>query len=133
VRPVSCELLELPSSYDGLVVPVEWLLPPPQVPLELAPLVLEPLRELELPLECELPDDDERELEPPAVPRLETPPSLRVDAARPASAGRGKAISSANAPAAIANPLLPFIANLKLPMIFDLLVGQSAHPFPAAP
>ena len=128
MRPVSCEpLVALPSSCDGLVV-----LLPPQVPLVLEPLVLEPLRVLEPLLERE-PLDDELELEPLDVPRLETPPSLRVDAPRPASADCGNAISSANAPAATVSPLLPFIANLKLPMIFDLLVGHSAHPFPAAP
>jgi len=101
---------------------------PAQEPLVLEPLLLEPLLELA----CEL-LEPECELEPLDVPRLETPPSLRVDAPRPACACCGNAISSANVPAATASPLLPLIANLKLPMIFRLLVGHAAHPVPAAP
>lgn len=122
MRPLSCEPREAPpSSRDGL------LEPPPldQEPRVDAP---EPLDRLLDPLL-----DPECELEPPAVPRLETPPSLRVDAPRPACAVCGTAISNANVPAAIASPLLPLIANLRLPMVFRLLVGHAAHPFPAAP
>ena len=123
-----------PPSFDPLLAPPSLgagLVPPPPPlhdPLELDPL--EPPRDPTPPdPEC---DPEPPEL-PPDVPRVETPPSLRVDAPRPASADCGSAISSANAPAATASPLLPLIANLKLSMTFHLLLGHPAHPFPAAP